>query len=158
MPRISTERKVFQIKNPAFKNYFGGNDTATTEYMKKVKSEISSKETKDGNDDKLIQWIDSEFSKTHNPEDAKKKIGMETDAPGTKTSADGANSNHFKNFKGKDDDNADPTRVRMAKIKGGSREIMNNSATYESVEQEIEASKYLIEYMTNNKNKYNYGK
>jgi len=151
MPRLSTQRQIFQVKDPAFKNYFGGNDTATTEYMKKVKSELSNKEVKGVNDEKVIKWIESEFNKVNNPEDAKKKIGMETDAPGTKMGADGTNSNHFKEFKGKDDDNADPTRVRIPKIKGGSREIMNNSATYESVEQEIEASKYLIEYMTNNK-------
>ena len=150
MPRNSTERQVFQIKNPAFKNYFGGNGTATTEYMKKVKSELSNKEVKGGNDEKVIKWIEGEFAKVNNPEDAKKKIGMDTDAPGTKMGADGTNSNHFKEFKGKDED-ANPTRVRMAKIKGGSREIMNNSATYESVEKEIEANKYLIEYMTNNK-------
>ena len=39
----------------------------------------------------------------------------------------------------------------MAKIKGGSREIMKNSATYESIDSEIDAAKYLIEYMNNNK-------
>jgi len=150
MPRLSTERQVFNIKNPAFKNYFGGNDTATTEYMKKVKSEISNKDVKDINDEKLIKWIDDEFEKVHRPEDTKKRIGMETDAPGTKMGADGTNSNHFKEFKGKDD-NAEPTRVRMAKIKGGSREIMKNSATYESINSEIDAAKYLIEYMNNNK-------
>ena len=150
MPRLSTERQVFNIKNPAFKNYFGGNDTATTEYMKKVKSELSNKEVKDINDEKLIKWIDDEFEKVHRPEDTKKRIGMETDAPGTKMGADGTNSNHFKEFNGKDD-NAEPTRVRMAKIKGGSREIMKNSATYESINSEIDAAKYLIEYMNNNK-------
>ncbi len=156
MPRNSTERQVFQIKNPAFKNYFGGNGTATTEYMKKVKSELSNKEIKNSDDEQVIQWIDSEFDRVHKPEDAKKKIGMDTDAPGTKKGADGTNSNHFKEFKGKDD-NANPTRVRVAKIgKGGAREIMNNTATYESVEKEIEANKYLIEYMDNNKNKHNY--
>jgi len=150
MPRLSTERQVFTIKNPKFKNYFGGNDTATTEYMKKVKSELSNKEVKNPSDEKVIKWIDDEFKKVHNPEDTKKRIGMETDAPGTKMGADGTNSNHFKEFKGKDD-NADPTRVRMAKIKGGSREIMKNTATYESVDKEIDAAKYLIEYMNNNK-------
>jgi hypothetical protein len=70
---------------------------------------------------------------------------------GTKMGADGTKSNHFKEFKGKDDDNADPTRVRMAKIKGGSREIMKNTATYESIDSEIDSVKYLIEYMNNNK-------
>lgn len=150
MPRLSTQRQVFNIKNPAFKNYFGGNDTATTEYMKKVKSELSNKEVKDVNDEKVIKWIDDEFEKVNRPEDTKKRIGMETDAPGTKMGADGTNSNHFKEFKGKDD-NTEPTRVRMAKIKGGSREIMKNSATYESIDSEIDVAKYLIEYMNNNK-------
>jgi hypothetical protein len=82
MPRLSTQRQVFNIKNPAFKNYFGGNDTATTEYMKKVKSELTNKEVKDINDEKVIKWIDDEFEKVHKPEDTKKRIGMETDAPG----------------------------------------------------------------------------
>lgn len=150
MPRLSTQRKVFTIKNPEFKKYFGGNETATTEYMKKVKSELSNKEVKDANDEKVIKWITDEFDMVHTPEDTKKRIGMETDAPGTKTGADGTKSNHFKEFKGKDE-NSDPTRVRMAKIKGGSREIMKNTATYESINNEIDAAKYLIEYMNNNK-------
>lgn len=150
MPRLSTERRVFPINDPTFKSYFGGNDTATTEYMKKVKSELSNKDVKNPNDEKVIKWIDGEFEKVHKPEDTKKRIGMETDAPGTKKGADGTNSNHFKEFKGKDK-NADPTRVRMAKIKGGSREIMKNTATYESIDSEIDAAKYLIEYMNNNK-------
>lgn len=151
MPRKSTERRVFPIKDQTIKPYFGGNDTATTEYMKKVKSEIGKKEVKSPKDDNVVKWIDDEFERIHNPEDTKKKIGMDTEAPGTKMGADGTKSNHFKDYEGRDDDNSDPTRVRMAKIKGGSREIMNNSATYESIEAEIEAGQYLIEYMTNNK-------
>lgn len=149
MPRLSTERQVFTIKNTEFKNYFGGNETATTEYMKKVKSEVSNKEIKTPKDEKLIKWIDLEFEKVHKPEDTKKKIGMDTGAPGTKMGSDGTNSNHFKEFKGKDD-NANPTRVRVAKIKGTSREIMSNSATYESLSDELDKSKYLMEYLNNN--------
>jgi hypothetical protein len=146
MPRLSTQKKVFQIKDPAFFSYFGGNSTATTEYMKKVKSELTNKDDKTAEDEKVIKWITNEFDIIHNAEDTKKRIGMETGAPGTKKSADGTNSNHFKNFKGKDE-NANPTKVRVPKIKGGSREIMKNSATYESVEEEISAGMYLIEYM-----------
>ena len=150
MPRTSTKKQVFQIKDPIFYSYFGGNNTATTEYMKLVKSELVNKGIKTANDEKVIKWITNEFDLIHKSEDAKKKIGMDTDAPGTKKSADGSNSNHFKNFKGKDE-NANPTKVRVAKIKGGSREIMKNSATYESVEDEISAGTYLIEYMEKNK-------
>jgi hypothetical protein len=152
MPRKSIEKKVFAIKDPSIKSYFGGNGTATTEYMKKIKSDINSKEFRDANDDKVVKWIDTEFDNITSSEDAIKKIGMDTNGPGTKKSVDGTNSNHFKNRdKENDNDNADPTRVRMAKIKGGSREIMNNSATYESIDLEIGDMMYLIEYMNNNK-------
>jgi len=151
MPRLSTQRQSFQIKNPAFKNYFGGNETATTEYMKKVKSELSNKENKDGNDEKVIKWIDDEFEKVHRPEDTKKRIGMDTEAPGTKTGSDGNKSNHFKEFKGRDD-NANPTAPSSSptKVATNSREIMSNNFG-ESINKEIESAKYLIEYMTNNK-------
>lgn len=145
MPRLSTQRQVFNIKDPEIMKYFGGNSTATTEYMKKVKSELSNKDKKDINDDKVIKWIDNEFDMVHKPEDIRKKIIMNTDGVGDKKGG-----NAFKDTHTKDNDNADPTRVRIPKITGGSREIMSNKPTYESIDKEINDSIYLIEYMNNN--------
>jgi len=151
MSRLSTQRQVFNIKNPDIKKYFGGNDTATTEYMKKRKSELSNKKDKNSSDEEVIKWIDGEFEKVHRPEDTKKRIGMDTEAPGTKTGADGNKSNHFKEFKGRDD-NANPTAPSSSptKVATNSREIMSNNFG-ESINKEIESAKYLIEYMNNNK-------
>ena len=153
MPRTSTERKVFKINDPDIMSYFGGNGTATTEYMKKRKSELSNKDVKTEKDEKVIKWIDSEFDRIHNPEDAAKKLSMDTEGPGTKRSLDGTNSNYSKNIDKEKDDNANPTGIGgVPRVSTNSREIMSNNPTSESIDTEIDSAKYLIEYM-NNKNK-----
>jgi hypothetical protein len=102
MPRLSTQRQVFNIKDPDIMTYFGGNNTATTEYMKKVKSELTNKDDGNSNDDKVIKWIDGEFNSVHEPEDTRKRIIMNTDGIGDK---EGGNA--FKDTHEKDNDNAD---------------------------------------------------
>lgn len=66
-----------------------------------------------------------------------------------KARMDAGEENQFIDTHEKDKDNADPTRVRMAKIHKGSklRNIMANDTIYE----EIESIKYLINYINNNK-------
>ena len=145
MPNKAIERNVYSIFDDNIKAYFGGNGTATTEYMKKVKSELTNKGSKSADDLKAIKWIESTLGNDIKADDTKKRIIMNTDGQGEKKGG-----NAFKHTHTKDNDNADPTRVRMPKIKGGSREIMGNN-TYESIQQEIDATKYLIEYMNNNK-------
>lgn len=151
MPRQSTERQVFAIKDPAIQSYFGGNGTATTEYMKKVKSELVNKGDKDQNDEKVIKWVTDTLENIGKAEDTKKRIAMDTEAPGTKMGADGTKSNHFKEFGGRDDD-ADATAPSSSptKVATKSREIMSNNFG-ESINKEIGSMKYLIEYMTNTK-------
>ena len=151
MPRHSTERKSFVIKDPAIQSYFGGNGTATTEYMKKVKSELSNKEGKGPNDEKVIKWVTDTLSNISKGEDAKKRIAMDTEAPGTKMGSDGTNSNHFKEFGGRDDDaNTTAPSKAPTKVATKGREIMSNNIN-ESIDKEIGSMKYLIEYMTKNK-------
>ena len=77
---------------------------------------------------------------------------MDTEAPGTKKGADGTNSNHFKDFEGRDE-NANATKPSSSptKVATKGRQIMSNNFG-ESFNSEIEATKYLIEYMTNNNN------
>lgn len=151
MPRHSTERQSFVIKDPTIQSYFGGNGTATTEYMKKVKSELSNKDSKSPDDEKTIKWVEDTLSNIGNSEDIKKRIGMDTEAPGTKMGADGTKSNHFKDFGGRDDDaNATAPSSSPTKVATKGREIMSNNFG-ESIDKEIGSMKYLIEYMTNNK-------
>ena len=147
MPNKAIERNVYPIFDENIKSYFGGNDTATTEYMKKVKSELANKQSNSDGDLKTIQWIEKTLGADIKADDTKKRVIMNTDGQGEKKGG-----NAFKNTHEKDNDNADPTRVRMPKIKGGSREL-EGSNTYESIDKEIEATKYLIEYMNNKKQK-----
>lgn len=152
MPRHSTQRQVFQINDPAIQSYFGGNGTATTEYMKKVKSELNNKDVKTPEHKKVIKWIDDTLEQVSDAEDNRKRIAMDTEAPGTKHSVDGSKSNHFKNRKEGNDDNSNPTGISTSSTKVGTkaREIMSNNFG-ESLNTEIHGMKYLIEYMTNNK-------
>lgn len=152
MPRHSTERQVFPINDPAIQSYFGGNGTTTTEYMKKVKSELTNKDVKSPEDKKVIKWVEDTLSQVGDAEDNRKRIAMDTEAPGTKDSVDGTKSNHFKNRKEGNDDNANPTGISTSATKVGTnaREIMSNNFG-ESIDKEIGGMKYLIEYMTNNK-------
>jgi hypothetical protein len=147
MPNKAIERNIYPIYDESIKSYFGGNSTATTEYMKKVKSELSNSESNNDNDLKVIKWIDSTLGADIKADDTNKRIIMNTDGQGSKKGG-----NAFKNTHEKDKDNADPTRVRIPKVKGGSAEMMGRN-TYESIEEEISANKYLIEYMNNNKEK-----
>lgn len=146
MPNLDLKGKNFPISDDSIKSYFGDNNTASYEYMKKVKSELGQKNNRDANDEKTLKWIDQNLGKQIKSIDTQKRIIMNTDGEGDKKGG-----NAFKNTHKKDNDNADPTRVRIPKIKGGSREIMSNKVTYESIEEEIEAARYLIEYMNNNK-------
>ena len=68
-----------------------------------------------------------------------------------KVKMDGGSENEFIKTHEKDKDNADPTNVRMVKIHKGSklRNIMANDTIYE----EVESIKYLIDYMNNTNKK-----
>lgn len=146
MPNLDLKKKHFPIDDVNVRDYFGGNESASYEYMKKVKSELDNKSSRDANDKKTLKWINNNLDKETKAIDTKKRIIMNTDGQGSKKGG-----NAFKDTHNKDRDNADPTRVRMPKIKGGSREIMTNKVTYESLQEEINAAKYLIEYMNKNK-------
>lgn len=81
------------------------------------------------------------------------KTGRDVIHKEKKARMDGGEENQFIKTHEKDKDNADPTRVRMAKIHKGSklRNIMSNDTIYE----EVESIKYLIGYMDNNNNNKN---
>ena len=113
MPNLDLKKKEFSISDDSIRNYFGGNDSASYEYIKKVKSDIENKQTQDGDDGKVLKWIDQELGNEIKTLDTKKRIVMDTEGQGDK---EGGNA--FKDTHTKDRDNADPTRVGTPKIKG----------------------------------------
>lgn len=148
MPNLDLKNKQFSIDDDKVRDYFGGNNSVSYEYMNKVKSELDNKQHKDANDTTALRWIEKNLKQEADAVDRPKRIIMQTDGQGGKSGG-----NAFKDTHEKDRDNADPTRVRMPKIhKGGvQRQIMTNKVYYESIESEIDGIRYLIEYMDNNK-------
>lgn len=150
MPNLDLKKHEFKIDDNSIKDYFGGNNSVTYEYMNKIKSELENKNQKDTNDIKALKWIENNLKKQIDAVDAPKRIIMQTDGQGKKSGG-----NAYKDTHQKDKDNADPTRVRMPKIHKGkvSRQIMTNKVQYESFSDEITEIRYLIEYMNNKKQK-----
>lgn len=147
MPNLDLKKQQFKVDS-SIRDYFGGNDSVTYEYMNKVKSELDNNSDKGPNDVKALKWIEKELKTQIDAIEAPKRITMDTEGQGDK-----AGGNAFKDTHTKDKDNADPTRVRMPKIHKGkaSRQIMTNKVQYESINDEFSEIKYLIEYMNNNK-------
>lgn len=88
----------------------------------------------------MKDWVSKTLKDSRDSIHQAKKVQMDT-----------GRENVFKKTHEKDKDNADPTRVRMPKIHKGSkmRNIMNNDTVYESLDDEINHIKYLIEYFDN---------
>lgn len=117
--------------------------------MKRLKNYFDSYEG-DGTDDEyklsggkaMQEWVDGALKSSRDAIHNEKEVRM-----------DAGEENQFKRAHTKDKDNADPTRVRLPRPHKGSvhRQIMTNKVTYESVSDEIEEIRYLIEYMNNNK-------
>jgi len=147
MPNLDLKNQQFKV-NSNFTDYFGGNDSASYEYMNKVKSELKNKNNKTPNEDKVLTWIEKSLKTQIDAVEAPKRITMDTGGQGDKVGG-----NAFKDTHNKDRDNANPTKVRMPKIHKGkvSRQIMTNKVQYESIEDELTEIRYLIEYMNNNK-------
>ena len=150
MPNLDLKNKNFKIDDDVVKKYFNGNNSASYEYMTKIKSELDNKQKKSKDDVSALKWIDRNLNKEIETVDRPKRIIMQTDGQGGKKGG-----NAYKDTHSKDKDNADPTRVRTPKVHKGSmqRQIMTNKVQYESIDNEIDSIKYLIEYMNNNKNK-----
>lgn len=123
---ILKNKKISYSQMKRLKNYFDNyeGDGSDTEY-KLIGGETMKK------------WIDKSLSTSRETVHAEKKVRM-----------DAGEENQFIKTHEKDKDNADPTRVRMPQIHKGSklRNIMANDTIYE----EIENIKYLINFMDNN--------
>lgn len=119
--------------------------------MNRIKNYFSNYEG-DGNDSEYIlnggdvmrDWVNSTLENA---------TGTIKDEKRTRMMA--GEKNQFIKTHEKDRDNSKPTNVNLPKIhKGSTRDnVYNNRTYYENLEKEIEAAKYLIEYMNNNKTK-----
>jgi len=117
------------------------------EYMKKMKSFFDNYDG-NGNDEEYVNyggeqmkgWLDSTL------ENARDSIYYEK-----KSQMDAGVENKFKKTHTKDNDNADPTGINLPNIVKGTNHkmIMANKTVYESMDEELNIIKYLMEYMNN---------
>ena len=143
-----------------YKKYNGGEDKAgfkklknilntgklTYEQMKKMKSFFDNNEEKNdeytlNGGEKMEKWVNKELKTSRDAIHNVKKIRM-----------DSGEENQFKKTHKKDRNNTNATKVRIPKIHKSSngRNLMNNRAVYETINEEIKDINYLIEYMINN--------
>jgi hypothetical protein len=172
MPNSDLKGKIYNVPEPvvskvtaALSKYQNGGDTkgykkakriANTkemsyEQMKMMLTFFNKYEDKDPDSEYYLNggetmkdWVSKTLGDSRDAIHHTKKIQMDT-----------GRENVFKKTHEKDKANADPTRIRMPKIHKGSkmRNIMNNDTVYESLDEEINHIKYLIEYFDNNKQK-----
>lgn len=119
------------------------------ENMKKMKSFFDNYEG-DGNDEQYVnyggeqmkQWLDNTLTDMRNSVYYPKKSRM-----------DAGEENQFKKTHHKDKDNTNLGDVNIPNIAKSSNHkyIMANKSVYESIDEELNAIKYLIEYMNNTK-------
>jgi hypothetical protein len=126
--------------------------TVTYANLKMIKSRLAKAKTSNINyfnekgGDNVLRWAEDTLKNDRNAIKSVKKTGM-----------DAGRENEFIEKHEKDKDNANPTAVGgLPKINKGniSRKIMSNKEVYnESITDEIQIIRYLMEYMNNKKQK-----
>lgn len=117
-------------------------------------SRLNAKDSLTDSEQEALNWLNGKHDGETRKIDSVKRTIMRTDGVGAKKGG-----NAFKDTHTKDKDNANPTKIGgMVKITSSGKhskvsdQIENNRVQYyESYESEIEAVRYLIEYMNNNK-------
>ena len=125
---IVDDRRITYQQMKRIKNYFDNYD-----YQNNNKD--TDPEYKLNGGDLMKNWVDKTLGNARDNIHDYKKVRMNAGA-----------ENMFKKTHTKDRDNAKPTNVNLPKISKGSQSdnIMNNRVRYESLEAELEKSKYLI--------------
>jgi len=150
MPNLDLENKKFPIDDERVKKHFNSNEVSYNNATTK-KSRLEKKKETNGlteEENIVLDWLNKKLDQETKRVDTGKRIRMNT---GVK--------NAFKEEHTKDRSNANPTKIGgLAKITSDGKhsktsdQIYNNRTTYyESLEQEIDSIKYLIEYFDNNK-------
>ena len=150
MPNLDLENKKFPIDDERVKKHFNSNEVSYNNATTK-KSRLEKKKETNGlteEENIVLDWLNKKLDQETKRVDTGKRIRMNAGA-----------SNAFKETHTKDKDNANSTKIGgLAKITSDGKhsktsdQIYNNRTTYyESLEQEIDSIKYLIEYFDNNK-------
>ena len=148
MPNSKLEGKTYNVPKQ-YHPFLGG--TVTYPNLKMIKTRLNQAK-KEGNTaefnkkggDSVLTWVEETLKTDRDAIYSVKKTGM-----------DAGRENQFLKTHTKDKDNANPTAVGgLPKIGKGSisRKIMTNKEVYnESINEEINQIRYLMEYMNNNK-------
>lgn len=145
MPNHDLQNKFFKVPD-SLVMVAKGNQRLSYTNMKKIKSELDSKQDKDVGDTELLKWIDKSLDSSRHAVDAPKRARMNVGAEGTKDSINGERNN-YKKGTAKDKANADPTGIRMPKMATTGRQMANDMVSYEAYEKEMSDILYLIEYL-----------
>ena len=161
MPNLDLDKKEITISDNRVKEYLG-KDKISGNHLTTEISRLKSSLKENPNEEKqyVLNYLEGKAKTQRNAIDAPKRARMNIGAQGTKKSITG-DMNNYKEGKSKDGINLN---VRGdAKLTGKGLDGKTNQSSkindsnrityYESYESEIEAMKYLIEYMNNNNNK-----
>lgn len=150
MPNSDLIGKNYEVKDENLKKFLGSH--ISYENMKKKKSELENNQIKNidvfnkQGGEKVLRWINNHLKTERDALHNEKKIRMNA-----------GEENQFKKEHEKDRDNTNVTKIGgLASLHKGSvnNQISSNKVAYnESIEKDIKAIKYLIEYMNNNKTK-----
>jgi hypothetical protein len=160
MPNLDLDNKDVAISDQRVKDILGkdkisGNDLTTTI------SRYENNESKSDDDSYVLNYLNGLLNRERNSIDARKRVRMNIGAQGTKSSVTG-DMNNFKKGTTKDGiGDLKPTGDAKLTSKGLDGKTNHNDKVsdsnrityYESYGEEIEAMRYLIEYMDNNKTK-----
>ena len=160
MPNLDLDNKDVAISDKKVKDILGkdkisGNDLTTTI------SRYENNESKSDDDSYVLNYLKGLLNRERNSIDARKRVRMNIGAQGTKSSVTG-DMNNFKKGTTKDGiGDLKPTGDAKLTSKGLDGKTNHNDKVsdsnrityYESYGEEIEAMRYLIEYMDNKKTK-----
>ena len=153
MPNSDLINKDYVVNSDAARKYLGDKISGTN--LTTIKSRLENKENLTPEEQDALDWVTKKYEQERKNIDGVKRTQMKA-----------GRENTYKKTHEKDKDNTNPTEVGgLANFKttgdnkhvaGGKTtdQIENNRVTYyETIEDEFEEMRYLIEYMNNNKQK-----
>ena len=148
MANSDLKYKKFKVDNSAVSDYLNGAKEVSYTNATTIKNRLEGNEGLDEKEKTVLGWFNKllkrETDKIYRGKDIQTKAGKKN-AHKKKHTKDGADNKNVTKIGGLVD-------VRMGPRTGASHQVYNGKMAYhESIESEIEAMKYLIEYMDNNK-------
>jgi hypothetical protein len=149
MANSSLENNTYKIDDSSVAKHLGYDEISYSN-MTTIKNRLNNKESLSSVEQKVLNWVENKLTQETDKVDFNKRVQM-----------DAGKSNAFIKKHEKDTENPNATKVGgLAKVTSSgehskvSDQINNNRMSYyESVEEEIDSIKYLMEYMNNNKTK-----